>query len=456
MTNSELVLPTATVAGSKRQALGVGLIVVSTVAIALVPSLAKLAYEGGSNTLSVITGRSIFSVLVTFLLLVVLRQPIAIARRPLLIGLGVGVGYAVILYGYLGAVNYLPVNQVILIYFIHPLLVGLIATYLSRERLTLVSVSALGAAVVGLSLAIGFSFDRLDPLGIGLAAMAMVATARDRCKCSGNGGSPSDVYWFLHDVLGGRGFVGALCPVWKLGLADYNARLGRVHGGGHCCNYGNARLPLRHGLCGGDARRHDYQSGTGTRRVVCCCRAGRTDYVSARRWHRNCDRCNLCDGITRWPESQHQRRSSKRKKIDEGKWLAGRGAVRDRRHARHQQLVDPAAVEVDDFEPPAGVGEIFADLRDAAEMLEDEPRRPYGSHDRPGTSGRGVRSRPHRWARCRQSGTSRHRRPTIAGSGGPSFGVNAPTMASRMSAGVTSPRKWPYSSGRGPCGPERS
>jgi drug/metabolite transporter (DMT)-like permease len=57
-------------------------------------------------------------------LLVVLRQPIAIARRPLLIALGVGVGYAVILYGYLGAVNYLPVNQVILIYFIHPLLVG--------------------------------------------------------------------------------------------------------------------------------------------------------------------------------------------------------------------------------------------------------------------------------------------------------------------------------------------
>ncbi len=177
MTNQELVWPNATIAKSKRQTLGVGLIVVSTVAIALVPSLAKLAYEGGSNTLSVITGRSIFSVLITFLLLVVMRQPIAIARRPLLIGLGAGVGYAVILYGYLGAVNYLPVNQVILIYFIHPLLVGLIAMYLGRERLTLVSGGALVAALVGLSLAIGFSFDKLDPLGVGLAAMAMVATA---------------------------------------------------------------------------------------------------------------------------------------------------------------------------------------------------------------------------------------------------------------------------------------
>ena len=99
------------------------------------------------------------------------------ASLSFLIGLGAGVGYAVILYGYLGAVNYLPVNQVILIYFIHPLLVGLIAMYLGRERLTLVSVSALVAALVGLSLAIGFSFDKLDPLGIGLAAMAMVVTA---------------------------------------------------------------------------------------------------------------------------------------------------------------------------------------------------------------------------------------------------------------------------------------
>ncbi|BCG96875.1 hypothetical protein [Mesorhizobium sp. 131-2-1] len=53
----------------KGRALGVGLVVLSTIAIAIVPSLAKLAYEGGSNTLSVITGRSIFSVLITFVLL---------------------------------------------------------------------------------------------------------------------------------------------------------------------------------------------------------------------------------------------------------------------------------------------------------------------------------------------------------------------------------------------------
>ena len=70
-------------AGFKQRALGVGLVVLSTIAIAIVPSFAKLAYEGGSNTLSVITGRSIFSVLMTLALLVAFRQPMVIPRRPM-------------------------------------------------------------------------------------------------------------------------------------------------------------------------------------------------------------------------------------------------------------------------------------------------------------------------------------------------------------------------------------
>ena len=73
---------------------GIGLIVVSTIAVAIVPSLAKLAYDGGSNTLSVITGRSIVSVVITLALLLVLRRPLVIPRTPLMIGLLMGVGYA--------------------------------------------------------------------------------------------------------------------------------------------------------------------------------------------------------------------------------------------------------------------------------------------------------------------------------------------------------------------------
>ncbi len=159
------------------QAFGVALVILSTIAIAIVPSLAKLAYDGGSNTMTVITGRSIFSVLLTFLLIVVLRQPFVISRSAMLTASAMGVGYAVILYGYLGAVNYLAVSLVILIYFIHPLLVGFIVMLLGEERLTLISVGALAAALAGLGLVIGFSLDNLNLTGVGLATLAMTVTA---------------------------------------------------------------------------------------------------------------------------------------------------------------------------------------------------------------------------------------------------------------------------------------
>ncbi len=162
--------------GLRRQSLGVGLVVLSTVAIAIVPSLAKLAYDGGSNTLSVITGRSVFSVAITLLLLAALGLPLRASRRPALLGLATGVGYAATLYGYLGAVNYLPVNIVILIYFTHPLFVGVVAALLGQERLSAISIAALAAAVIGLTLAVGFSAGTLDPWGLALATMAMITT----------------------------------------------------------------------------------------------------------------------------------------------------------------------------------------------------------------------------------------------------------------------------------------
>jgi drug/metabolite transporter (DMT)-like permease len=163
--------------GGMFRAVGVGLILLSTISIAIVPSLAKFAYEDGSNTLSVITGRSALSLAITLLLVLALKKPLKIGKRPLLVSLAMGVAYAIMLYGYLGAVNYLAVNLVILIYFIHPLLVGFIVALIGQERLTLISMGALVAALAGLGLAIGFSLGNPSPRGLGLATIAMVMAA---------------------------------------------------------------------------------------------------------------------------------------------------------------------------------------------------------------------------------------------------------------------------------------
>jgi drug/metabolite transporter (DMT)-like permease len=156
---------------------GIALVVISTIAIAIVPTFAKLAYDGGANTLSVITARSILSIVILATILPLAKTSLRIKPRPMLIGLAMGVDYAALLYGYIGAVQFLPVNRVVLIFFIHPLLVSFIVMYRGKEGVTAIAVAASVVALMGLVLTIGLSVDSLDPRGIGLAVVAMVTAA---------------------------------------------------------------------------------------------------------------------------------------------------------------------------------------------------------------------------------------------------------------------------------------
>ena len=161
----------------RHQFVGAGLVVLSTAAIAIVPSFARLAYDGGSDTLTVIAGRSIVTAAVCFLVTALLGRPLRIPRRSLAISLGLGLLYAVHLYGLLGAVTWLPVNMVILIFFLHPLMIGVAAMATGREATSPLRLGALVAAVVGLALAVGFSVGDLSLFGVALASLAAVMAA---------------------------------------------------------------------------------------------------------------------------------------------------------------------------------------------------------------------------------------------------------------------------------------
>ena len=65
-------------------------------------------------------------------------------------------------------------NSVILIYFIHPLLVGVLTAWLGDEAISSKMIAALAAAFVGLGLAVGFTVHRLNTEGLLLAALATI------------------------------------------------------------------------------------------------------------------------------------------------------------------------------------------------------------------------------------------------------------------------------------------
>jgi len=150
----------------RHQLVGAAMVVLSTAAVAIVPSFARLAYEGGSDTLTVIAGRSIVTAAVCFVVTAMLGRRLRVPRRSLAISLGLGVLYAVHLYGFLGAITYLPVNMAILIYFLHPLMIGVAAMSAGRETASPLRLGALITALVGLALAVGFSVGGLSLLGV--------------------------------------------------------------------------------------------------------------------------------------------------------------------------------------------------------------------------------------------------------------------------------------------------
>lgn len=158
-----------------QQVVGISLVVVSAILTAVVPTAAKLAYDAGTTTLTVLSARGLIAVAVLSLAMLVTGQSFAIGRKALLACFLAGVAYLFMAYGYIGSVAYIPVSLAVLIYFTHPLLMALIAHLRSTERLNGRKISLVIAIMLGLALALGPELAVLDPLGIALAGLASVA-----------------------------------------------------------------------------------------------------------------------------------------------------------------------------------------------------------------------------------------------------------------------------------------
>jgi drug/metabolite transporter (DMT)-like permease len=185
------------------QRLGIAAVVLSTFAIALVPSLARIAYDGGSNTLTVTSIRGLASVGLLYMALRMTGQSPTLARPTRRLAWVVGGAYAVMLLGLLGAVSFMPVNLVVLVYFTHPILVATLSSgpeiHSSRTRMLLASVLAL----FGLVLAVGTSLDQVEPRGLALACLASVACVAVILGCGKGTRSCGSLPFVFHMMLAG-------------------------------------------------------------------------------------------------------------------------------------------------------------------------------------------------------------------------------------------------------------
>ncbi len=154
--------------------IGIALAAAAAVSFATNVSIARIAYDGGSNPLSYLTLRSAIALVVVFVLLRATRTPLQLPRRQRLTALALGCLMALYSWGILSAIQFIPVALATLIFYTYPLLTAAYLWLTRHERFTIAGGAAVIVAFVGLAIALDVTDAVPDLRGVALAALAAV------------------------------------------------------------------------------------------------------------------------------------------------------------------------------------------------------------------------------------------------------------------------------------------
>ncbi len=155
------------------RARGIGYAIASASLFGFNTNFARLAFLSGADAPTLNAVRFGLTVLVLLLFLGLRRARIPLTRRQRLGAVVLGVLFFLCSFGYMGAIQFIPVSIAVLLLYSYPILVGLIARVSEREPLGPARLAALLLAFVGVALALGIDATALpDWRGIALAFLA--------------------------------------------------------------------------------------------------------------------------------------------------------------------------------------------------------------------------------------------------------------------------------------------
>jgi drug/metabolite transporter (DMT)-like permease len=136
---------------------------------------ARTAFDAGANAIAGNAARSAFAAAVFGLLLVLRRGGPRLSGRQRLAAAALAVPVALSSFGYLGAVEYIPVSTAVLVVYTYPIWVGLIARLTHGESLGGARVVAILLAFAGVAIALDVHASAMpDARGLALAALAAI------------------------------------------------------------------------------------------------------------------------------------------------------------------------------------------------------------------------------------------------------------------------------------------
>jgi drug/metabolite transporter (DMT)-like permease len=156
---------------------GIALILLGSLAIGVMPSAAKIAYQEGANPLAAIVLRSVVGFIGIGLYLALRRATFSVGWRAVRSSSLTGVYQSVNSLGIMAAVAYIDISVAVLIIFCFPLWVALYNHFWGGSRITPLPAICFGVSLCGLALALGTKLGELNATGLTLAFMGMISMA---------------------------------------------------------------------------------------------------------------------------------------------------------------------------------------------------------------------------------------------------------------------------------------
>ena len=147
---------------------------VAALSYACVPALARIAYDGGSDPLTVAFMRSLMGTTALVMMILIFRRPILLPRKAWGVTVLATLSWFVTNVSYLAAIYYLPIGLASLLLFCFPFLAALLVPLLESGAFVRRNLAALVVALGGLGLALASVFHTLPMEGLcfGLLAAA--------------------------------------------------------------------------------------------------------------------------------------------------------------------------------------------------------------------------------------------------------------------------------------------
>ena len=162
---------------SSRAWIGVAVAITAGAAFAIANTSAGVAYQGGSNPLTVASTRFLLPTAALIGWLGFTGVPLVLPRREAIIALLLGALTALYNWALLGSFNSIPFALAVLIIYFYPLIAAVIVAAFGWERFAWKTGAAILIAIIGLALALDVRGSNLNVGGVSLAFFAAVGLA---------------------------------------------------------------------------------------------------------------------------------------------------------------------------------------------------------------------------------------------------------------------------------------